>query len=167
MWTICPIFLTSEQLLPAGLQKFVISCITNKAVTENNSFAPTVSETWGDDLPPECKRAPFSVWNVLGQIRAKSRWFPEACIIDSISMTTNTLKHNKPMLQVPLPFKGLVVIYKSQLSAKLPSPEQYVSDHRRGDKTEGNTQKQASKILNGFCWGFCLCYGNVGLSFMF
>lgn len=30
-----------------------------------------------------------------------------ACAIDSISITTNTLKHNKPMLQVPIPFQGL------------------------------------------------------------
>ena len=27
--------------------------------------------------------------------------------IDSISMTTNTLKYNKPMLQVPAPFEDL------------------------------------------------------------
>lgn len=66
----------------------------------------------------------------------------EAGAIDSISMTTNTLKHNKPMLQVPTPFRkawnGLVVTYKSQLSAKLPSLERYVSDHRGG---EGGEQK--------------------------
>lgn len=34
-------------------------------------------------------------------------WGSGARAIDSISMTTNTLKHNKPMLQVPIPFQGL------------------------------------------------------------
>lgn len=52
------------------------------------------------------------------------------------------------MLQFPIPFRkawnGLVVTYKSQLSAKLPSLERYVSDHRGGEGGNRRQQTQAS-----------------------
>lgn len=82
-----------------------------KPTTEKiTALFPILPETQGDDLPPECKVNLFSSLNALGwNIRKKGGGGGGslACDIDSISMTTNTLKYNKPMLQVPIPFQGL------------------------------------------------------------
>lgn len=90
--------------------------------------------------------------------------------IDSISMTTNTLKHNNSVLQVPIPFQGLkspcrylqiTALCKAALSGAICQWPQ------GREKTEGNRHKQASEKCNGFCWGFSHCCGSVGVSFVY
>lgn len=90
--------------------------------------------------------------------------------IDSISMTTNTLKHNNPVLQVPIPFQGLkspcpylqiTALCKAALSGAICQWPQ------GREKTEGNRHKQASEKCNGFCWGFSHCCGSVRVSFVY
>lgn len=110
MWTICPIFMANQQPVPAALQQFVISCITNKPLTQKiTALFPLCLKHKVMTSHQNIKvylflSLNFGLWDDSLQ---KSRWVSGACTIDSISMTTNTLKHNKPMLQVPLPFQGL------------------------------------------------------------
>lgn len=87
--------------------------------------------------------------SLLGGLRLGCR----GCATDSISMTTNTLKHNNPMLPVTVPFQGLKwPRHYLQITALCKAaPSRVICQWPQGTgKTEGNRHKQASEKCNGF-----------------
>lgn len=150
---------------------FLVSPRRNKPPTEKiTALFPSLPGIQGNNVLPECKVNLFVIYlfplkclgmNHCGEKKKKEKkkagWWQRQAATDSISITTNTLKHNNPYVSSPShPFRawnGLVVSRKSQLSAKLPPLSAAMClwpQGRQLKKTGGNRRKQASEICNGF-----------------